>query len=506
MRRDWKLLDGQLVLSFEVRNRTDAAVVFKRVDHRTGATTFVYHGNDGTSFPWNDTAQLDYLREEVREAVIGQILEVARRFNVIRFDAAMVLARRHIQRLWYPLPGHEAGIPSRSVAAVPADEMRRLMPQEFWREVVDRVAAEVPDTLLLAEAFWLMEGYFVRTLGMHRVYNSAFMHMLRDEKNAEYQQVVRETVSFDARILGRYVNFMNNPDEATAVEQFDKGDKYFGVATLLVTLPGLPMFGHGQVEVSIPIDVFQSYGVCEVGVTCYVSTRKKGPTAVIKVQAIGRILHCVAAHVVQIDVHVVVEVGGDGFPGVANFDDDDRADRFMNHAFESFFAAVDGRPNGRGGTVHINMLPTTCHVYFGSITGATPDGRHAGRPLSEGISPVQGADRLGPTAVLQSAAKMDHVRTGGTLLNMKFAPSLLEGDGGLATLSNLVRSYFKMDGHHVQFNVVDTRTLRLAQEHPDDYRNLLVRVAGYTAYFTELGKDVQDEIIGRTVVRDISSA
>ena len=227
---------------------SDAAVVFKRIDKQSGEERYIYHGNDGTSFPWNDTAQLDYLRAEVREAVIEQILEVARRFSVIRFDAAMVLARRHIQRLWYPQPGHEAGIPSRSSAALPADELRRLMPQEFWREVVDRVAAEVPDTLLLAEAFWLMEGYFVRTLGMHRVYNSAFMHMLRDEKNAEYQQVIRETVSFDARILGRYVNFMNNPDERSAVDQFGSDDKYFGVATLLATLPGLPMFGHGQFE------------------------------------------------------------------------------------------------------------------------------------------------------------------------------------------------------------------------------------------------------------------
>ena len=127
-------------------NHSDAAVVFQRVDESTGQVRYIYHGNDGTSFPWNDTAQLDYLKAEVREAVIGQILEVARRFSVIRFDAAMVLARRHIQRLWYPLPGHEAGIPSRSVAAVPADELRRLMPQEFWREVVDRVATEAPDT------------------------------------------------------------------------------------------------------------------------------------------------------------------------------------------------------------------------------------------------------------------------------------------------------------------------------------------------------------------------
>ncbi len=242
--------DDRVVIQIEDHywDSSDAAVVFKRIDKATGETRYIYHGNDGTSFPWNDTAQLDYLRADVREAVIGQILEVARRFHVIRFDAAMVLARRHIQRLWYPLPGHESGIPSRSSAALPAAELARRMPTEFWREVVDRVAAEVPDTLLLAEAFWLMEGYFVRTLGMHRVYNSAFMHMLRDEKNAGYQQVIRETVAFDARILGRYVNFMNNPDERSAVDQFGSHDKYFGVATMLATLPGLPMFGHGQVE------------------------------------------------------------------------------------------------------------------------------------------------------------------------------------------------------------------------------------------------------------------
>jgi glycosidase len=242
--------DDRVVIQIEDHywDSSDAAVVFKRIDRASGLATYIYHGNDGTSFPWNDTAQLDYLKPEVREAVIGQILEVARRFHVIRFDAAMVLARRHIQRLWYPLPGHEAGIPSRSSSALPAAELARRMPTEFWREVVDRVAAEVPDTLLLAEAFWLLEGYFVRTLGMHRVYNSAFMHMLRDEKNAGYQQVIRETVAFDARILGRYVNFMNNPDERSAIDQFGSHDKYFGVATMLATLPGLPMFGHGQVE------------------------------------------------------------------------------------------------------------------------------------------------------------------------------------------------------------------------------------------------------------------
>ena len=227
---------------------SDAAVVFERRDRATGERRYVYHGNDGTSFPWNDTAQLDYLRADVREAVIQTILEVARRFPVIRFDAAMVLAKKHIERLWWPEPGHGGAIPSRSEHAMSRAEFERLMPHEFWREVVDRVAAEAPDTLLLAEAFWLLEGYFVRTLGMHRVYNSAFMHMLRDEDNAGYRKVIRDTVEFDPEILKRYVNFMTNPDEETAIEQFGTGDKFFGVATLLATMPGLPMIGHGQVE------------------------------------------------------------------------------------------------------------------------------------------------------------------------------------------------------------------------------------------------------------------
>jgi glycosidase len=227
---------------------TDAAVVFKREDRGSGQVRYIYHGNDGTSMPWNDTAQLDYLRPDVREAVIQTILAVARRFPIIRFDAAMTLAKKHIERLWYPEPGEGGAIPSRAESAMPKEAFDAAMPVEFWREVVDRVAAEVPDTLLLAEAFWLMEGYFVRTLGMHRVYNSAFMNMLRDEKNAEYRLVVKNTLEFDPEILKRYVNFMNNPDEKTAVEQFGTGDKYFGIATVMSTMPGLPMFGHGQVE------------------------------------------------------------------------------------------------------------------------------------------------------------------------------------------------------------------------------------------------------------------
>ncbi len=178
--------------------------------------------------------------------------------------------------------------------------------------------------------------------------------------------------------------------------------------------------------------------------------------------------------------------------------DDDAADDVMKLLFEAYFSAVDGRKNTKGGTYHINLLPTTVHVYFGSVTGATPDGRRAGEPLSEGVSPVQGADRRGPTAVLRSVAKMDHVRTGGTLLNQKLTPRLLEGEEGLDSLVHLVRSYFKLDGHHLQFNVVDAATLRAAQAHPEQHRDLIVRVAGYSDYFCDLGKDLQDEIIART--------
>lgn len=228
-------------------NQTDAAVAF-RLRHSNGDTRFVYHGNDGTSFAWNDTAQLDYSKAAVREHVIQVILHVARLFPIIRFDAAMVLAKRHVQRLWFPLPGAGGSIPSRAENAISDEEFNALMPIEFWREVVDRVAVEVPGTLLLAEAFWMLEGYFVRTLGMHRVYNSAFMVMLRDEENAKYRSYLKKTLEFDPDILKRYVNFMSNPDEKTAIAQFGTGDKYFGVATLMSTLPGLPMFAHGQIE------------------------------------------------------------------------------------------------------------------------------------------------------------------------------------------------------------------------------------------------------------------
>jgi len=229
-------------------SRTDAAVVFKRVDFWTGDAKYIYHGNDGTSMPWNDTAQLNYLKPEVREAVIQTILYVARRTPIIRFDAAMTLAKKHYQRLWFPEPGTGGDIPTRAEHGLTRSQFDEVFPTEFWREVVDRVAQEVPDTLLLAEAFWLMEGYFVRTLGMHRVYNSAFMNMLKNEDNQKYRSVIKNTMEFNPEILKRYVNFMNNPDEQTAVAQFGKDDKYFGVCMMMVTMPGLPMFGHGQIE------------------------------------------------------------------------------------------------------------------------------------------------------------------------------------------------------------------------------------------------------------------
>src|SRR3984957_15728381 len=229
-------------------DQTDAAVAFRLRHYASGETRYIYHGNDGTTFAWNDTAQLDYSKAYVREHVIQVILHVARLFPIIRFDDAMVLAKRHVQRLWFPLPGTGGSIPSRAENAMPQEEFDALMPHEFWREVVDRVAVEVPGTLLLAEAFWLLEGYFVRTLGMHRVYNSAFMVMLRDEENAKYRSYLKKTIEFDPDILKRYVNFMSNPDERTAIDQFGDGDKYFGVCTLMATLPGLPMFGHGQIE------------------------------------------------------------------------------------------------------------------------------------------------------------------------------------------------------------------------------------------------------------------
>ena len=178
--------------------------------------------------------------------------------------------------------------------------------------------------------------------------------------------------------------------------------------------------------------------------------------------------------------------------------DDDYADDIMRSVFEYYRGQVTGRPNMLGGMYRINMLPTTCHVYFGDVMMASANGRLAHKPVSEGISPEKGADTNGPTAVVKSCAKMDHLQTGGTLLNQKFTPSVVSGDEGLEQMANLVRAYFNMDGHHIQFNVIDRETLIQAQKHPDDYKDLIVRVAGYSDHFRNLSKALQDEIIERT--------
>ncbi len=183
--------------------------------------------------------------------------------------------------------------------------------------------------------------------------------------------------------------------------------------------------------------------------------------------------------------------------------DDEKADRIARKLFNAYFDAVDGRPNTKGGRYRVNLLPTTVHVFFGEMVGATPDGRKAGVPLSDGISPVQGADTRGPTAVVRSVGKIDHVRTGGTLLNQRFLPDVLRDESGLRKLGDLVRTYFRMDGHHVQFNVVDSETLRRAQEAPSEYRDLIVRVAGYSDYFNNLDRSLQDEIIARTAHEEL---
>ncbi|HEX7319842.1 MAG TPA: alpha-amylase family glycosyl hydrolase [bacterium] len=229
-------------------NRTDAAVVFKLQDNNTGKVRYIYHGNDGTSTPWNDTAQLNFLLPAVREAVIQKIVQVAKRSPLIRLDAAMTLTKQHYQRLWFPEPGTGGDIPSRTVHSMTKGQFNRFFPKEFWREVVDRIQNEAPDTLLLAEAFWLLEGYFVRNLGMHRVYNSAFMNMLKREDNANFRVTIKNVLDFNPEILRRFVNFMSNPDEMPAIEQFGTGDKYFGIAMMMATLPGLVMFGHGQID------------------------------------------------------------------------------------------------------------------------------------------------------------------------------------------------------------------------------------------------------------------
>ncbi|MDK2981472.1 MAG: hypothetical protein PWQ55_1819 [Chloroflexota bacterium] len=228
-------------------SQTGAAEVFqyRPVD---GPTRYVYHGNDGTSMPWNDTAQLNYLNPDTRRAVLAEILRVARDFHVIRLDAAMTLVREHFKRLWFPEVGGEKFIPTRGGNTMSDAEFDRLMPREFWSEVIEAIQEETPQTVFIAEAFWLMEKYFINEIGMHRVYNSAFMHQLRDEDNAKFRSYLKEILQTNPAMLERFANFLTTPDEQSAAVQFGTAEKYLGACRLLASMPGLPLFGHGQWE------------------------------------------------------------------------------------------------------------------------------------------------------------------------------------------------------------------------------------------------------------------
>jgi len=229
-------------------NETGAAEVFLYRNKKSNETRYIYHGNDGTSMPWNDTAQLDYLKVEVRNAVKEQILRIARQFNIIRLDAAMTLVKKHFHRLWFPQNDGLQCIPTREQFGITRREFDKLMPTEFWADVMQEISRSAPGTMLLAEAFWLMEKFFIHDLGIHRVYNSAFMQYLSDENNRAFRKYLMDIIKQDPRLLERFVNYLTTPDEKTAIEQFGKSQKYFGACGLISVLPGLPLFGHGQIE------------------------------------------------------------------------------------------------------------------------------------------------------------------------------------------------------------------------------------------------------------------
>jgi DNA-binding transcriptional MerR regulator/glycosidase len=235
-------------LADQYLDQSDAPVVFRREDLTTSEVRYLYHGNDGTGLPWNDTAQLDYTREETRRAMVEVIVDIAKRFPILRLDAAMALARRHVQRLWYPRAGTGGAIPSRSRFGLSDAEFNALMPREFWREVVCSVRDAAPETMLIAEAFWMMEGVFAREIGLNRVYNSAFMHHLRDEDNDRFRTLVTAVLEADPRFLEHGLNYLSTPDEASAARQFGTGAKYRAAALLLATFPGTPLIAHGQFE------------------------------------------------------------------------------------------------------------------------------------------------------------------------------------------------------------------------------------------------------------------
>jgi hypothetical protein len=228
--------------------QTGAAEVFQYQKKGSDKPVYIYHGNDGSSMPWNDTAQLNYLIPAAREAMKSEIIKAAKNFNIIRLDAAMTLIKKHFKRLWFPDSGASDCIPTRENYCMTQIEFDALMPNEFWHEVMEAVTKEAPQTLFIAEAFWLMEKYFVQRLGMHRVYNSAFFNQLKEEKNGEFRAYIKEILKDNHDLLDSFVNYLTTPDENPASILFGKGAKYFGACGLMASLPGIPMFGHGQIE------------------------------------------------------------------------------------------------------------------------------------------------------------------------------------------------------------------------------------------------------------------
>ncbi len=228
--------------------QTNAAEVFRYQSKKNEQPFYIFHGNDGTSMPWNDTAQLNYLNPETRKAMRALIINVAKKFKVVRMDAAMTLIRTHYKRLWFPDAEKDVGILPRNTYYLTQAEFDALMPDEFWSEVLHDLSNEAPDTFIIAEAFWLMEKYFVQSLGMHAVYNSAFLNRLRSNENKQLREDFCDILANDPRTLGRFVNYLTTPDEIPAAEEFGKGKHYFGVCGLMAVLPGFPLFGHGQFE------------------------------------------------------------------------------------------------------------------------------------------------------------------------------------------------------------------------------------------------------------------
>lgn len=227
--------------------QTDTAEVFQYKAINKEAPLYIFHGNDGTSMPWNDTAQLNYLNPETRKKMKARIIEVARKFNIVRMDAAMTILKQHFKRLWYPDAGAHKNIPTRIANVLTQAEFDALMPDEFWGEVLQDLSQEAPDTFILAEAFWMMEKYFVQSLGMHRVYNSAFLNHLRNGENKKFRNYFIEILGSGRTMLDSFVNYLTTPDESPAARSFGKGKRYFGVCGLMAALPGLPLIGHGQI-------------------------------------------------------------------------------------------------------------------------------------------------------------------------------------------------------------------------------------------------------------------